>query len=89
MSNPFDFIDLSALPEAIRLRLAPKTSAAVDAVVELIGKAGRAVTIVEILAAAHIVGLKLPAESTVRTYLNVAVAAGRLVKPTRQTYKAA
>ena len=85
MTN-FNF-DFSALPAApVRGGVEPEL---VRVFAALVNAAPRALGIKEIIAVATASGIEVPAETTVRTYLNRAAEDGRIVKPTRQTYAAA
>ena len=85
MTN-FNF-DFSALPAApVRGGVEPEL---VGVFAALVNAAPRALGIKEIIAVAVASGIEVPAETTVRTYLNRAAEDGRIVKPTRQTYAAA
>lgn len=85
MTN-FNF-DFSALPAApVRGGVEPEL---VGVFAALVNAAPRALGIKEIIAVAAASGIEVPAETTVRTYLNRAAEGGRIVKPTRQTYAAA
>ena len=78
--------DFSALPAAtVRGGVEPEL---VGVFAALVNAAPRALGIKEILAVAAASGIEVPAETTVRTYLNRAAEDGRIVKPTRQTYAA-
>lgn len=84
MTN-FNF-DFSALPAApVRGGVEPEL---VGVFAALVNAAPRALGIKEILAVATASGIEVPAETTVRTYLNRAADDGRIIKPTRQTYSA-
>ena len=84
MTN-FNF-DFSALPAApVRGGVEPEL---VGVFAALVNAAPRALGIKEIIAVAAASGIEVPAETTVRTYLNRAAEDGRIVKPTRQTYSA-
>lgn len=84
--NNFNF-DFSALPAApVRGGVEPEL---VGVFAALVNAAPRALGIKEIIAVAVASGIEVPAETTVRTYLNRAAEDGRIVKPTRQTYAAA
>lgn len=92
--NPFDFSDLSDLPDTLAQRLSgPGGSTEYLKLVDVV-KAGAArgiktLSAAEITAVAirmDIFGEKVPAEVTVRNWLNKAVEAGQLCKPTRQSY---
>lgn len=80
----FDFSDLPATVS--RAGAEPEL---VQTLSDLVNVAPRALGIKEIIAVASKAGIELPAESTVRTYLNRAKADGRIVKVTRWTYGAA
>lgn len=85
MTN-FNF-DFSALPAApVRGGVEPEL---VGVFAALVNAAPRSLGIKEIIAVAVASGIEVPAETTVRTYLNRAADDGRIVKPTRQTYAAA
>ena len=85
MTN-FNF-DFSALPAApVRGGVEPEL---VGVFAALVNAAPRPLGIKEIIAVAVASGIEVPAETTVRTYLNRAAEDGRIVKPTRQTYAAA
>lgn len=85
MTN-FNF-DFSALPAApVRGGAEPEL---VGVFAALVNAAPRALGIKEIIAVAVASGIEVPAETTVRTYLNRAAEDGRIVKPTRQTYAGA
>lgn len=85
MTN-FNF-DFSALPAApVRGGVEPEL---VGVFAALVNAAPRALGIKEIIAVAVASGIEVPAETTVRTYLNRAAEDGRIVKPTRQTYASA
>jgi len=85
MTN-FNF-DFSALPAApVRGGVEPEL---VGTFAALVNAAPRALGIKEIIAVAVASGIEVPAETTVRTYLNRAAEDGRIVKPTRQTYAGA
>ena len=83
MTN-FNF-DFSALPAAPVRGVEPEL---VGVFAALVNAAPRALGIKEIIAVAAASGIEVPAETTVRTYLNRAAEDGRIVKPTRQTYSA-
>ena len=94
-NNPFDFSDVSDLPEELRSKLtvAPSKSTAAAEWAALVTKAMefgmKSVDITQIMAAAtRTEGMVVPAAQTVRGYLNAAVEQGLLTKPTRQTYAA-
>ena len=88
--NPFDFSDLSDLPEELANKLTAETNGNVDAFVGVVHQGAAAglatIEINQIMAAAIRLGIEVPTQQTVRGYLNKAVEQGKLVKPTRQTY---
>lgn len=90
VANPFDFSDLSDLPEDLAAKLTTETNGNVSAFVGVVAKAAEynitVLSINEIIAAAIRLGIEVPTQQTVRNYLNAAVTAGKLVKPSRQTY---
>lgn len=93
MNNPFDFADLSDIAET-NPELAKKVANAaqdnIDAVVGIFkaaANAGAAVlSIAQLQVAAIRMDVKLPADATVRKYINTAIEQGSLQKVTRQTY---
>jgi len=80
----FDFSALPAVP--VRGGVEPEL---VGTFAALVNAAPRALGIKEIIAVAVASGIEVPAETTVRTYLNRAAEDGRIVKPTRQTFAGA
>ena len=80
----FDFSALPATP--VRGGVEPEL---VGVFAALVNAAPRALGITEIIAVASASGIEVPAETTVRTYLNRAAEDGRITKPSRQTYAAA
>lgn len=87
----YDFSDLSDLPEEMQTKLSSNGGAEpalVQEMVEIIVNAPRALSLAQVIAVAIRKGLELPAETTVRSYVNRAAEDGRIVKPTRQTYAA-
>lgn len=88
--NPFDFSDLSDLPEDLAAKLTAETNGNVDAFVGVVAEAKKygieVLEINQITAAAIRLGIDVPTQQTVRNYLNAAVKQGKIVKPTRQTY---
>lgn len=88
--NPFDFTDTSDLPEELAGKLSKGGSTAFLELVGVIKAAAdvgiKALTMNEIMAAAIRMGIELPADVTVRNWLNKAINKGHLCKPTRQTY---
>ena len=90
--NPFDFADLSDLPEDLQKKLYTETTdnAKVYAEVVIAGAAAgySELEINQIMAAATRMGIEVPTQQTVRGYLNKAVELGLIKKPSRQTYGA-
>ena len=90
VKNPFDFSDLSDLPEELAAKLTAESNGNVEAFVGVVAKAKEfgidTLEINQIIAGAIRLGIDVPTQQTVRNYLNAAVEAGKLVKPTRQTY---
>lgn len=88
--NPFDFSDLSDLPEDIAKRLHTDTNDSAAVYAEVIRKGAEAghaeLDINQIMAAAMRMGIDVPTQQTVRNYLNKAVELKMVTKPTRQTY---
>lgn len=91
MADLYDFSDLSDLPEDLQSKLASnggQEPALVGQIVDIVVNAPRILTLAQIIAVATRMGLELPAETTVRAYVNRAVKDGRIVKATRQSYGA-
>lgn len=92
MSNPFDFNNLDDLPENLRSKLETDTlenARQYAAVVNAGAEAGFSeLSINQIIAAAHRLGYDVPTQATVRAYLNKAVEAGLIGKPSRVSYGA-
>ncbi len=90
--NLYDFNDLSDLPTDLSKRLSTSAVANpnVGVYADIIAKASEAglkiMSISQIEAVAHRMGLDSKAQQTIRTALNSGVKAGLLVKPSRQTY---
>lgn len=86
--NPYDFTDVSDVPEELQKRFVKSKSepVGVQTVVDIVIGAPAALTLAQIMVVAARLGAELPAENTVRSYLNLAVGSGRLSKPSRQTY---
>lgn len=92
----FNFADTSDLSDELKSRVeaGAAESPLVGVIVELVNAVDRPVTLVEIFAAltrAKVQGIiveDIPAETTVRSYVNKAVSTNRIVKPTRQSYAA-
>ena len=89
-ANPFDFANLSDLPEDLQKKLHTETSdsAKVFADVVIAGAAAGfpELEINQIMAAAIRMGIDVPTQQTVRNYLNKAVDLKMIAKPSRQTY---
>lgn len=93
--NPFDFTDLSDLPDDLATKLEQRTSATLEAareyadVVQKGADAGvEVLSINQIIAAATRMDMDPPSQQTVRNYLNAAVDQGWITKPGRQSYSA-
>lgn len=90
--NPFDFADLSDLPEELAGKLTRDTDESVRAWAEVVNKGVAAgypeLSINQITAAATRLGLEIPTQQTVRNYLNRAVELKLIGKPTRMSYGA-
>lgn len=88
--NLYDFTDTSDLDPAIAARLENKRTVAtpewVGSLVALIAGAPQALSIAQVLAVAARAEIELPAETTVRNWLNKAVQSGEIGKPSRQSY---
>lgn len=90
--NLYDFNDLSDLPEDLSHRLGKSAVASpnVKIYADIIAAASKAglkiMSISQVEAVAHRMGLDTKAQQTIRTALNSGVKAGLLFKPTRQTY---
>lgn len=85
----YDFSDISDLPEEMQERFTRSGGAEpalVGQLIDIVDGAPRALTMTQIRAVATRMGIELPAEVTVRNYLNKAVETGRMVKASRQTY---
>jgi hypothetical protein len=89
-ANPFDFSNLSDLPDDLQKKLHTETSdsAKVFADVVIAGAAAgfAELEINQIMAAAIRMGIEVPTQQTVRNYLNKAVDLKLISKPSRQTY---
>ncbi|WFG40910.1 hypothetical protein ParaMal1_00026 [Paracoccus phage ParMal1] len=91
MADLYDFSDLSDLPEDMQKRLATNGGAEpelVGKIVEIVVNAPRALSLAQIIAVATRMGLELPAETTVRSYVKRAIKDGRIALVTRQSYGA-
>lgn len=90
--NPFDFSDLSDLPEELAAKLHSDNTGNARAYADVVQKGAEAgydeLTINQIMAAATRMGIEVPTQQTVRGYLNKAVELGMISKPSRQTYGA-
>lgn len=88
--DPFDFSDLTDLPEDLAKRLHSESNDQAAAFAEVVRKGAEAgheeLDINQIMAAAIRMGMEVPTQQTVRNYLNKAVELGMIKKPTRQTY---
>lgn len=88
--NPFDFSDLSDLPEELAKKLNTETTDNAKVYADVVRKGAEAgyaeLEINQIIAAATRMGLEPPTQQTVRNYLNKAVELGLVNKPSRQTY---
>lgn len=88
--DPFDFTDLTDLPEDLQKKLHRDTNDNAKEFAEVVAKGAAAgvteLDINQIMAAAMRMGIEVPTQQTVRDYLNKAVKLGLLTKPTRQTY---
>lgn len=89
-TNFFDFADLSDLPAEYAEKLTRDTDGAVTAWADVV-KAGAAagfdsLSINQIVAAGHRMGIECPTINTIRNYLNRAVELKLVSKPTRMTY---
>lgn len=88
--DPFDFTDLSDLPEDLQKKLHTDTNDRAVEYAEVVRKGAEAgieeLDINQIIAAATRMGMEPPTQQTVRGYLNKAVDLGLVVKPSRQTY---
>ena len=89
-TNPFDFSDLSDMPEELAAKMQKSGSTQYLQLVDVIKAASevgiKALTLNEVVVAATRMSVELPAEVTVRNWLNKAVNMGRLCKPSRQSY---
>lgn len=90
--DPFDFNDLSDLPEELQSKLTSDTDSQERAWASVVQKGVERgygeLSINQVIAAAIRMGFEIPTVTTVRNYLNKAVARGLIGKPTRQTYGA-
>lgn len=90
--NLYDFSDLSDLPTDLGKRLSssavanPNVALYADIVVKASEAGLKIMSIGQIEAVAHRMGLDSKAQQTIRTALNSGVKAGLLFKPSRQTY---
>ncbi len=88
--NFFDFADLSDLPDELAEKLTRDTDGNVNAWADVVNKGAAAgfesLSINQIIAAGHRMGLEMPTVTTIRNYLNRAVELRLISKPTRMTY---
>lgn len=88
--NPFDFSDLSDLPEDLAAKLHTDTDENARAYADVVVKGAEAgleeLSINQIMAAALRMGMEVPTQQTVRGYLNKAAQLGLISKPGRLTY---
>lgn len=88
--DPFDFTDLSDLPEELQKKLYSDTMENARVYADVVRKGAEAgydeLDINQIIAAATRMGIDVPTPQTVRNYLNKAVAEGMISKPSRQSY---
>lgn len=88
--NPFDFSDLSDLPEDLQKKLHTEGADHAKEYAEVVRKGIEAgmteLDINQIMAAALRLGMDVPTQQTVRNYLNKAVELNLITKPSRQTY---
>jgi len=90
-TNPFDFTDLSDLPEDLQTKLkSTKPAPPVDELVDLINKGHEAgfasLSCTQIRAAAYRVGLEIPSNAKVLEYIKIAIEQNKVYKYSRQTY---
>lgn len=90
--DPFDFTKVDDLPEELQKAVSGRARGGTspNTFVEVIRKgkeAGHAaLTLGQIKAAAHRMGIKIPSDQTLRKALENAEKAGLIVKPSRQSY---
>lgn len=86
----FNFADVSDLPPEIAKKLHTETADKASAWADIVHRAAAAgideLTIGQIEGVAYRLKMNVPKSSTVRNYLNKAVALGMLSKPSRQSY---
>lgn len=91
-NNPFDFSDLSDLPDDLAKKLHTDADENARVYADVIAKGNEAgladLTINQVMAAAMRMGIDVPTQQTVRGYINRASELGLIHKPTRQTYAA-
>lgn len=89
-ANIYDFSDMEGIPtelaDAIQKERTGRNQELYAAVVKVVQGAPIALGIKQVLVVLHKMGVEVPAESTVRSYLNVAHKAGEIGKPSRQSY---
>lgn len=90
--DPFDFFDLSDLPETLQEKLTSDTDGDVRAWADVVKKGAERgfneLSINQIIAAGSRMGLQIKTQTTLRNYLNRAVKMKLIGKPTRMTYGA-
>lgn len=88
--NLYDFTDVSDLSEDLQTALTKERSGRdpvlMDAVIKVAVGAPMALTLKQVVAVLTRMGVEVPAETTVRAYLNAAQKAGQIGKPSRQSY---
>lgn len=88
--NPFDFTNTDDLPAELAKRLTRSIDDKVKEWADVVTLAGHfgagSLDIAQVIAAATRLGMDVPAETTVRSYLNRALELDLIEKPTRQTY---
>ena len=89
-ANLYDFSDTSDLAPEMAKRLETKSAGGTPewatALYAVVAGAPIALSIAQVMAVAARAAIEVPAETTVRTWLNRGVDAGSISKPTRQTY---
>ena len=92
MKDVFDFSDISDLPAEIAEGMETAVSNKAQEWAQVLIAAQEAgydrLTLKQVAAVAYRMGYTVPKRSTVRNYLNAAVAQGLIGKPTRSTYSA-
>lgn len=86
----YNFNDTSDLPEEMAKRLETKAAGGTPewatALYAVVAGAPMALSIAQVMAVAARAEIEVPAETTVRSWLNRGVEAGLVSKPTRQSY---